>query len=59
MIVWLDVKSEEVRTYQRSQLNENEKTDIFDRLFLITNFYVLKEWPTIIKKIGGGILIEN
>ena len=50
MIVWLDVKSEEVRTYQRTQLNENDKTSIFDRLFLITNFYVLKWWPTLIKK---------
>ena len=54
MIVWLDVKSEEVRTYQRTQLNENDKTSIFDRLFLITNFYVLKWWPTLIKKHWWG-----
>ena len=42
-----------------SQSNENDKTGIFDRFFLITNFYVLKLWLTLIKKFGGGILIEN
>ena len=43
----------------RSQSNENDKTDIFDRSFLITNFNVLKLWLTLIKKFGGGRLIET
>ena len=39
--------------------NENDKTGIFDRFFLITNFYVLKLWLILIKKFGRDILIEN
>ena len=35
---------------KRSQSNENDKTGIFDRFFLLTNFYVLKLWLTLIKK---------
>ena len=31
----------------------------FLTIFLITNFYVLKLWLTLIKKFVGGILIEN
>ena len=43
----------------RSSSNENDKTDIFDIFFFfITNFYLLKLWLTLIKKFGGGILIE-
>ena len=42
-----------------SQLNENDKTVIFDRFFFITNFYALKLWLTLITKFGGDILIEN
>ena len=42
-----------------SKSNENDKTGIFDSLFLITNFYVLKLCLTLIKKFGGGMLIEN
>ena len=48
--VWLDYWS---------QSNENDKTGIFERCFLITNFYVLKLWLTLIKEFGGGILIEK
>ena len=36
-----------------------DKTGIFDRPYLITNFYVLKLWLTLIKEFGGDILIEN
>ena len=35
------------------------KQALLTRVFLITNFYVLKLWLTLIKKFGGGILIEN
>ena len=42
-----------------SQSNENDKTGIFDRFFLIANFCVLEWWLTLVKKIGCGILIEN
>ena len=42
-----------------SQSNENDKTGIFDRFFLITNFYVLKLWLTLIKIFGGDILTED
>ena len=42
-----------------SQSNENDKTGIFDNFFLITNFYVLKLWLTLIKIFGGGILTED
>ena len=41
------------------QSNENDKTSIFDRFFLIANFYVLKLWLTLIKKFGGGALTEK
>ena len=39
-----------------SKSNENDKTGICDRFFLITNFYMLKLWLTLMKKFGGGIL---
>ena len=42
----------------RSQSNENDKTGIFD-IFLNTNFYALGLWITLIKKFGGGKLIDN
>ena len=35
-----------------SQSNENDKTGIFDKFFLITNFYLLKLWLTLIRKFG-------
>ena len=40
-----------------SQLNENDKTGIFDRFDLISDFYVLRLSLTLIKEIGGSILI--
>ena len=36
-----------------SESNENDKTGIFDRFFLITNFHVIKSWLTLIKKLVG------
>ena len=38
-------------TIPGSQSNENDKTGIFDGFVLIANFYVLKLWLTLIKKI--------
>ena len=39
--------------------SQMKMTYIFDRLFSITNFCVLKVWGALIKKLGGSILIEN
>ena len=49
-------KSEQKRTIKDkgSQSNENGKTGILDRFFLITNFYVLKLWLTLIKNLVGA-----
>ena len=41
-----------------SQMKMTKQAFLTD-FFLITNFYVLKLWLTLIKKFGGGILIEN
>ena len=43
----------------RSQSNENDKTGIFDRIFLITNLNMLKLWLTLIRKFSEGKMIEN
>ena len=41
-----------------SQMKMTKQRFVTD-FFLITNFLMLKLWLTLIKQIGGGILIEN
>ena len=46
-------------TIDPSQLNENDKTYIFDRFFLNYKFLCVKIVANIIKTFGSDILIEN
>ena len=48
--IWLDYWS---------QLNENDKTCIFDRFFLNYKYLCVKTVANIIKTLGSDILIEN